>query len=223
MQGQPSHALINWLTCLALADAGTDSHDLLVKAERRSQGVPVGKDDEKVKPVAPNSIFEELDQLLESKVTLQKSYETKVKFQAAVVKQTQLLLEKFPVDGPADDFWVRASGPMVAALRQGDNWPTGPATVYYASGEVFRRTAFAKGLRTGLLESYYPSGKLMEQEPCLQASCTAGCRYYRPDGALEREETYRDGERRGPFTYDAVAGKPQRPEVYWNQMVYDKQ
>ena len=124
MQGQSSHALISWLTCLALADAGSGSHDLLVQAERLSQGAPVVKDDEKVKPVAPNSAFEELDQLIESKVALQKSYETKVKFQAAVVKQTQLLVEKFPVDGPADDFWIRAYGPMVAALRQGDNLTT---------------------------------------------------------------------------------------------------
>ncbi|HEX8659720.1 MAG TPA: tetratricopeptide repeat protein, partial [Hymenobacter sp.] len=120
-QGQTAHALISWLAYLALTDAGPASHEVLVQAERLSQGVPVVRDNEKVKPVAPNEAFAELDQLLESKVALQKSYASKVKFEAAVVKQTQLLVEKFPVDGPADDFWVRAYGPMVAALRKDDN------------------------------------------------------------------------------------------------------
>ena len=46
---------------------------------------------------------------------------SKVKFPASVVKQTQLLVEKFPLDGPADDFWVRAYGPLIKALRQNDH------------------------------------------------------------------------------------------------------
>ena len=120
-QGQSAHALISWLTYLALAGTGTNSHSVLVQAERLSQGVAVVEDKEKVKPVAPNEAFAELDQLLESKVALQKDYVSKVKFAAAVVKQTQLLVEKFPVDGPATDFWIRAYGPMVAALRKDDN------------------------------------------------------------------------------------------------------
>ena len=120
-QGQSAHALISWLTYLALADGGTASHDILVQAERLSMGAPTVPENEKKASTTPNAAFAELDQLLESKVALQKSYVSKVKFDAAVVKQTQLLVEKFPVDGPADDFWVRAYGPMVAVLRQNDN------------------------------------------------------------------------------------------------------
>ncbi|MDO7844934.1 tetratricopeptide repeat protein [Hymenobacter sp. M29] len=123
-QGQTSHALISWLTFLALADDGTTSHSILVNAERLSKGEPTVRDQDKEKPLAPNDAFAELDQLLESKIALQKSYESKVKFPAAVVKQTQLLVEKFPVDGPATDFWIRAYGPMVKALREGDNLTT---------------------------------------------------------------------------------------------------
>ena len=120
-QGQVAHALMSWLTYLALSDAGPTSHDVLVQAERLSNGMPVVLDSEKVKPVAVNNDFVDLDQLLESKVALQKSYVSKVKVEAAVVKQAQLLVEKFPVTGSADDFWIRAYGPMVAALRQKDN------------------------------------------------------------------------------------------------------
>ena len=120
-QGQPAHALTSWLMCLMLGDDGAAAHDVLVLAERLSQGAPVVDEKDRVKPVAPNEAFEELDQLLESKAALQAGYVSKVKFAAAVVKQTQLLVEKFPVDGPATDFWVRAYGPVMAVLRQGDN------------------------------------------------------------------------------------------------------
>ncbi|MBO2012462.1 toxin-antitoxin system YwqK family antitoxin [Hymenobacter negativus] len=120
-QGQTAHALMSWLLYLALADAGTNSHNMLVQAERLSQGVPVVEDKEKEKPFVTNEAFAELDQLLESKVALQKNYVSKVKFDAAVVKQTQLLVEKFPTEGAADDFWVRVYGPVVAALRKDDN------------------------------------------------------------------------------------------------------
>jgi antitoxin component YwqK of YwqJK toxin-antitoxin module/tetratricopeptide (TPR) repeat protein len=120
-QGHTTHALISWLTFLALAEDGPIAHDVLIEAERLSQGLPVVPDNEKAKPVSANAAFEDLDQLLQSKVALQASYVSKVKFPASVVKQTQLLVEKFPVDGPAADFWIRAYGPMVAALRKDDN------------------------------------------------------------------------------------------------------
>ncbi|MFD1468192.1 hypothetical protein ACFQ48_08150 [Hymenobacter caeli] len=120
-QGHTSHALLSSLLCLATGDASPAAHSVLVQAERLAQGVPVVLDNERTAPVSPNEAFAELDQLLESKVALQKEYVSKVKFAAAVVKQTQLLVEKFPVDGPATDFWVRAYAPVVAVLRRNDN------------------------------------------------------------------------------------------------------
>ena len=123
-QGQQAHALISLLTYLVLNDDAELGNDALVLAEKLSQGAPIVDDDERRPPVSPNAAFAELDQLITSKVALQKGYTSKVKFTAAVVKQTQLLVEKFPVDGPADDFWIRAYGPMVRALRQDDNLTT---------------------------------------------------------------------------------------------------
>ncbi|MET4076125.1 tetratricopeptide repeat protein [Hymenobacter sp. UYCo722] len=120
-QGQTSRALLGWLTYLVLANPGPTAHDVLVAAETLSQGAPVVEDKERIKPIAPNEAFVELDQLIEGRVALQAGYASKVKFPASVVKQTQLLVEKFPLDGPADDFWVRTYGPMVAALRQNDH------------------------------------------------------------------------------------------------------
>jgi antitoxin component YwqK of YwqJK toxin-antitoxin module/tetratricopeptide (TPR) repeat protein len=123
-QGHTAHALISWLTYLALVESGPVAQSVLIDAERLSMGAPVVPDNEKAKPISSNKAFEDLDQLLDSKVALQASYVSKVKFEASVVKQTQLLVEKFPVDGPADDFWVRAYGPMVALLRKDDHLTT---------------------------------------------------------------------------------------------------
>ncbi|GAB3725683.1 hypothetical protein GCM10027594_07220 [Hymenobacter agri] len=120
-QGHTARALLGWLTYLVLANPGQTTHDVLVAAETLSQGAPVVEDKERIKPVVSNEAFSELDQLIESKVALQPGYVSKVKFPASVVKQTQLLVEKFPLDGPADDFWVRAYGPMIKALRQNDH------------------------------------------------------------------------------------------------------
>jgi len=121
-QGQLAHTMISLLTFLAIEPLGERSHDVLVDLERLSQGVPIVEAADQVPAVAPNAAFEELDQLLAAKVALTPGYTSKVKFQAAIVKQLQLLVEKFPVDAdPASDFWVRAYAPLVKALQQGDN------------------------------------------------------------------------------------------------------
>ena len=124
LQNQPAHALMAWLVSLALGDASPRANGLLVSAENLAQGMPLTTQTTPPPAVTPNAAFAELDQLIESKVALSAGYTTKVKFRANVVKQAQLLIEKFPVDGPADDFWVRAYGPLVRALRQGDNLTT---------------------------------------------------------------------------------------------------
>jgi antitoxin component YwqK of YwqJK toxin-antitoxin module/tetratricopeptide (TPR) repeat protein len=121
-QGQLAHAMISLLTFLAIEPLGERSHDVLVSLESLSQGLPVVEPADQAPPVAPNAAFEELDQLIAAKVALTPSYTSKVKFKAAIVKQLQLLVEKFPVTAdPASDFWVRAYAPLVKALQQGDN------------------------------------------------------------------------------------------------------
>ena len=124
-QGQPSHALLSFLTFLAIEPEGERSQPVLALVESIASGTPIVEDPDRAVPVAPNGAFEELDQLITSKVALSKEYLTKVKFDAALVKQTQLLVEKFPLDAdPATDFWLRAYGPLVRVLRQEDNLTT---------------------------------------------------------------------------------------------------
>jgi antitoxin component YwqK of YwqJK toxin-antitoxin module/Tfp pilus assembly protein PilF len=124
-QGQTAHAMLSLLLFLAIEPEGPRSNAVLVDLERLSQGVAVINKEDRTAPVASNTAFEELDQLITSKVALNAAYTTKVKFKAGIVKQLQLLVEKFPVDAdPASDFWVRAYGPVIKALRQEDNLTT---------------------------------------------------------------------------------------------------
>jgi antitoxin component YwqK of YwqJK toxin-antitoxin module/tetratricopeptide (TPR) repeat protein len=135
-QGQPTHALISLLTYLAIEPSGERSQPVLVLVEKISSGQPIVEESEKVAAVAPNTEFEELDQLITSKVALNKDYVTKVKFNAALVKQTQLLVEKFPADAdPSSDFWVRVYAPLVKVLRQEDNLTTFTYLVLYSAND----------------------------------------------------------------------------------------
>ena len=67
-QGQTSRALLGWLTYLVLANPGQTPHDVLVAAETLAEGAPVVEDKERIKPIAANEAFAELDQLIEGKV-----------------------------------------------------------------------------------------------------------------------------------------------------------
>jgi antitoxin component YwqK of YwqJK toxin-antitoxin module/tetratricopeptide (TPR) repeat protein len=124
-QGQTTHAMLSWLMYLAIEPSGGYSQSMLINLERMAQNVPVLEPKDMLTPVSPNAAFEELDQLITSKVALDAGYVSKVKFKAAIVKQLQLIVEKYPdAADPATDFWARAYGPAIKALRQGDNLTT---------------------------------------------------------------------------------------------------
>ena len=122
-QGQTAHAMLGLMTFLALSPEAAGSHDVLVALEQLATNALQFEDKEKVAPFVPNGPFQELDLLLTSKVALRKDYVSRVKVDASAVKQVQLLVEKFPAAGGPDepDFWLRAYGPLVAALRRDDN------------------------------------------------------------------------------------------------------
>jgi len=124
-QGQPSHALLSLVTFLAIEPLSARSQPALVLVEALAGGTATVDAEDRAASVAPNAAFEELDQLITSKIALNKNYLTKVRFDAALVKQVQLLVEKFPLDAdPATDFWLRAYAPLIRVLRQEDNLTT---------------------------------------------------------------------------------------------------
>ena len=121
-QGQTARALISLLTYLAIVPDGPNSQNALITAEKIANNAQEVDEKEREKPFVPNEAFQDLDLLLTSRVALRPDYKSKVKFDANIVKQLQLLVEKFPAAGPNEtDLWLRAYAPMVEALRQDDN------------------------------------------------------------------------------------------------------
>ncbi|WP_170061873.1 hypothetical protein [Hymenobacter chitinivorans] len=121
-QGQSAHALLSLLTYLAIQPEAERSNSVLVMAEQVASNAVDLDAKEKLPATLPNSAFQELDELINSKVALRKDYTSKVKFNANLVKQLQLLVEKFPAaDADPNDLWLRLYSPLVQALRQEDN------------------------------------------------------------------------------------------------------
>lgn len=125
-QGHLAHALLGYLTYLMLQPDGQRSESVLLLAEQLSAGSLEVEDKDKRPATTPNDAFAALDELITSRVALRKDYVSPVNFQASVVKQTKLLVEKFPLatDAATADFWQRAYGPLVEVLQQGDNLTT---------------------------------------------------------------------------------------------------
>ncbi|MBW3127479.1 toxin-antitoxin system YwqK family antitoxin [Hymenobacter profundi] len=123
-QGQTARAMLSLMTYLAIRPDTEQSNGVLVSLEQLATGTLEVEEKERVKPFVPNEAFQELDLLLNSKVALRNDYTSKVKFNANVVKQLQLLVEKFPAATGAaaeSDFWLRTYGPLVSTLRKNDN------------------------------------------------------------------------------------------------------
>ena len=121
-QGQTARALISLLTYLAIVPDGPNSKNALITAEKIATNTQELDEKEREKPFVPNAAFQDLDLLITSKAALRSDYKSKVKFDANIVKQTQLLVEKFPAAEPTEtDLWLRTYAPMVEALRQDDN------------------------------------------------------------------------------------------------------
>ncbi|WP_400193524.1 tetratricopeptide repeat protein [Hymenobacter sp. B81] len=120
-QGHLSHALLGMLMYLLISPDEPGSQEVLVVAEQTAANSLRLDADTKRPATSPNEPFAELDQLLGAGVALRADYRSKVKFPAAIVKQTQLLVEKFPVDAKSTDFWQRAYGPVIEELRRNDH------------------------------------------------------------------------------------------------------
>ena len=135
-QGQTSRALISLLAYLALVPDGESSQGALILAEKIAAGAMEVEEKDREKSFVPNQAFQDLDLLITSRAALRKDYTSKVKFDASIVKQAQLLVEKFPAAGPNEiDLWLRAYGPLVEALRRDDNLTAFTYLILYSADD----------------------------------------------------------------------------------------
>lgn len=122
-QGHTSHAMLGLMTFLLIEPGSERANGALTNLEALSGATFEVLAEDRVEPFTPNDPFQELDLLINSKIALREDYKTRVKFNAKLVRQIQLLVEKFPAAGdlPATDFWNRAYAPIVEQLHKEEN------------------------------------------------------------------------------------------------------
>lgn len=215
-QGQTSHAMLSLMTYLLISPDGSDSHDVLVALERQASHTAEVEPANVIKPFLPNEAFQELDLLIDSKVALRKDYVSKVKFDANLVKQVQLLVEKFPSGASAssDDYWLRLYGPLVEALRQGDNLTTF-TYVILASADDKKAAQWIKGNKSKIEKLYNTLTPALltirEQQPVVRVGKTELAKaWFDDNGRINGlgEGTVQGEERRftGPWTFVTEGG-----------------
>ncbi|WP_022822191.1 hypothetical protein [Hymenobacter norwichensis] len=220
-QGQTSRAMLGLLAYLLVNPDGSNSHDMLVTLEQLATHTAVVEENRKITPFLPNEAFKELDLLIDSKVALRPEYVSKVKFNAALVKQTQLLVEKFPA-AATDDYWVRLYGPLVEQLRQGDNLTTFTYLVL-ASADDKKAAQWVKGNKSKVEKLYTVLTpallRIREQQPVERDGKTVLAKAWFDDEARVDglgEGTVQGEERRftGPWLFVNQAGSVEEEGNY---------
>ncbi len=110
------HALMAWGMYLLT----TQNFKMLKEIEALSDGS--FQIEEGFKPKAPYSVndFESVDEKMLAKLPLNQAYKTKIKFDAALIKQYKYLLEAFNYDPNSTDTYMKVYGPFYAELKKQD-------------------------------------------------------------------------------------------------------
>lgn len=112
-QGHKTHALFSY--ALYLSVNTNDNSRLVFLDKLLSNQVP----DEGSLPAQSKNSCEKLDQILKSKIALDKNYKTKVPMDAPVVKQTELFFEQLgTIKDDANDKWVAFYLPIFTSFKQ---------------------------------------------------------------------------------------------------------
>lgn len=106
-QGQLSHAILSIETFLLLEPSSNRSNQALICLENLSNNyIDTAYVGNRIEPFLPNNLFEDLDHYLRAKIVLNERFESAIDFNASLVKQTQLILDKFPYQAKERDFWL---------------------------------------------------------------------------------------------------------------------
>lgn len=105
-QGQLSHAFLSLQTFLLLEPNSSRSNKALICLENLSKNyIDTSYVGAKIEPFIANDLFEDLDHYISAKIVLNNRFESAYDFNASLVKQTQLVLEKLPYQNSERDFW----------------------------------------------------------------------------------------------------------------------
>jgi len=100
-----TRAMLCYETYLTLEPGTSKSNDQLIFLNDFVNNA-LGTEAEKIEPVIDNSLFKDIDQLIQSQIALNKNYKLKVGFDVPVTRQTQLLFESIEYKPNTGDFWM---------------------------------------------------------------------------------------------------------------------
>jgi len=119
IMGNSTHAIMSFSTYLLINSKGKDARNTLLTLEDVAANEIKGDD----LPIIPKSLtinlFEDIDRLIKSKVALAPQYKTPIKkIDGAIIKQMQLLIEKFNLKENTEDFWMDFYGPLFYIVKE---------------------------------------------------------------------------------------------------------
>lgn len=133
-QGLITKAILSLETFLALEPSSKRSNSILVYLENLVSGVRDTSMGQFIEPITENSIFEDVDNLINSKVALSSRYKSAIDFDASIVRQTQLLFESLPYNSESNDFWVQLYFPFFKEIKDEEHIEPFLFTILRSSG-----------------------------------------------------------------------------------------
>ena len=231
-QGQLSHAFMSLQTFLLLEPNSNRSNKALICLENLANNfidtTYVGK---RIEPFVPNELFEELDHYIRAKIVLNRRFESAYDFNASLVKQTQLVLEKLPYQTEERDFWAEFYFPFYQNTKKNDfiqeflnttlrsarresinKWSKKnekSLKEFYATGSYLGQYKTYRWLNdsTKMTCQHYDSGALESIGNANKEGKESGeWKYYFSNGSLQACGKFIDGKKEGDWIYYNVAG-----------------
>ncbi|MDH5609782.1 MAG: tetratricopeptide repeat protein, partial [Cyclobacteriaceae bacterium] len=113
LSGYRTKAILSYFTYLAINPGNNKvlvTLENLVNTADRSEGI--------ITPVGTNQDFSYYDDLIRSKAALNDAFVQQVDFRASIIKQGELLFDKWRYNPDSDDFWMKFYMPMFTGMRK---------------------------------------------------------------------------------------------------------
>jgi uncharacterized protein len=121
LMGQYTHAMLCLETYLMIEPSAGRSNKNLVFLNNFVNNA-LGNEYEKIEPTTDNKAFEELDQIIKAGIAMNQGYKPKIKFNAPIAKQTQLLFESLDYKPNTGDFWMENYIPLFLSVKKSNHF-----------------------------------------------------------------------------------------------------
>lgn len=232
-QGQLSHAFMSLQTFLLLEPNSNRSNKALIFLENLSNNyIDTAYVGARIEPFIPNSLFQDLDHYIRAKIVLNKRFESAYDFNASLVKQTQLVLEKLPYQTGERDFWAEFYFPFYKNTKEQGFVKEFLNTILRSAKRESINKWSKKNEKS--LKAFYGTGSYLGQYKTyrwIQDSIRMTCKHY-DSGSLQSIGNFNEaGNETGDWTYyfengcvqaigKFVDGKKEGDWIYYDRAGY---